>query len=546
MLTLKRLGIYLASFLIVVILVITLVDWKWLDKYLVNAANKTSSQSDDNSLNKKIVLINLERPVTGSEGASFKLFRQHIIQLLNTIAKEAREKNAPEGVVLDIWFSNDTTELANLEAALKQLKDLQVPVYAVYNINEDHEYSDINDIDFDDIEANHAVDLYNDYLAGSGGKLPGSGRYHTFFYPDNDVANYENDIHLFSGMFDSVLIESLASKVYTDLTDAKPLPKRDGSVVPIRSSAEISSKTYTFIADSILSTGTFQLAEGTIPIDIDKNIVIVGDIKNDLVDFGNKEIPGPYILTWALSDLLGNNSNVKLPIENLYLIIGQILFFSFFVVLVFALLFKYAKSLQTKPAVIAVAAIIITTVFLVIYGKIILGFNYVIPAGHTIAAMLAASVLCWRFAYKFLVTGVAEGAQKYDVFISYSRSQGEWVDKNVYEPLAAFRKPNGDKLNIFFDKKSIGVGEAFTAKYMWAIVDTKNFIAVLSEDYYNKNHCRNELDCAVKRKVEKLLKIQMIAFSDKAVPEAFNSFNYLEKNRNPDFIKTIENEFSTQ
>ena len=75
---------------------------------------------------------------------------------------------------------------------------------------------------------------------------------------------------------------------------------------------------------------------------------------------------------------------------------------------------------------------------------------------------------------------------------------------------------------------------------MWAIVDTKNFIAILSDDYYNKNHCRNELDCAVKRKVEKLLSIQMIAFSDKAVPEAFNSFNYLEKTRNPDFIKTIE------
>ncbi len=545
MLTLKRLGIYLATFLIVVSFVIGLVDWKWLDKYLVNEANKTSNQ--DNLLNKKIVVVNLEKPAGGSEGESFKLFRQHIISLLHTIAQEAREKNAPEGVVLDIWFSNDTTELENLKAALKQLKDLNVPVYAVYNINEDHEYSNIDNIDFDDIEAKHAVDLYNDYLAGSGGKSPGSGRYHTFFYPDKDVVNYENDIQLSSGIFDSVLIESLARRVYTDLTDSKPLPKREGSVVPIRSSEEISRKTYTFIADSIQSTRVFQPAEGVnTPIDIDKNILIVGDISNDIVDFGDKKIPGPYIVTWALSDLLGNNSNLKLPIENLYVIIGQILFFSLFTVLVFALLFKYVKSLQTKPAFIAVLAFMISMIFFFIYGKLILSFNYVIPAGHTIAAMIVASLLSWRFAHKFLVTGVAEGSQKYDVFISYSRSQGDWVDKNVYEPLAAFRKPNGDKLNIFFDKKSIGIGEAFTAKYMWAIVDTKNFIAILSEDYYIKNHCRNELDCAVKRKVEKLLNIQMIAFSDKAVPEAFNSFNYFEKTRNPDFIKVIEDTLSGQ
>ena len=34
-------------------------------------------------------------------------------------------------------------------------------------------------------------------------------------------------------------------------------------------------------------------------------------------------------------------------------------------------------------------------------------------------AMLIAALLCWRFAHKFLVTGVVEGSEKYDVFISY-------------------------------------------------------------------------------------------------------------------------------
>ena len=99
------------------------------------------------------------------------------------------------------------------------------------------------------------------------------------------------------------------------------------------------------------------------------------------------------------------------------------------------------------------------------------------------------------------------------MYLSAIPGAGRVGDENVYEPLAALRKPNGDKLNIFFDVKSIGIGEAFTAKYMWAIVDAKCFIPVISEDYYKKNHCKNELDCAIKRWVEKLISIEAIAFS---------------------------------
>ncbi|MCY7422518.1 MAG: toll/interleukin-1 receptor domain-containing protein [Chitinophagaceae bacterium] len=548
MLTLKRLAVYFITFIVSVALVIGFVNWKWLDKYLVNEANKISS--DNELLNKEIVFINLEKQTHGSEAESFKLFRKSIIKLLNTIAGEAKDKKGPKGVVLDIWFSNDTTELENLKAALKQLKDLKVPVYASYNINEKHESIDLEKIDFSEVEDKHAIDLYNDYLAGADGKNPGSGRYHTFFYPEKNVANYENDIYLKSLIFDSVLIESLARKVTLDLSNSQNLsrnPKRGGSIVPYGNLAEIENKTFTFIADSTRSAGVFQSPSGVnAPIDINKNILVVGDAENDLVDIGTKKIPGPYIVTWALSDLLDNNNRLKLPIENLAVIIGQILFFSFFTVLIFALLFKYIKKLQTKPAVIAAIAFAASMIFFFIYGRLILGFNYVIPAGHTIVASIIAALLCWRFAHKFLVTGVAEGSQKYDVFISYSHSQSDWVYKNVYEPLATVKKANGEKLNIFFDKKSIGFGEAFTAKYMWAIVDAKNFLAVISEDYYGKNHCRNELDCAVKRKVEKLLNVQILAFTFKCVPEAYTVFNCIDKSVDPDFIKAISENLATE
>lgn len=542
MLTIKRLAVYLLTFLLISCIVIFLVDFKQFDNYLVGQANKTSKK--DEIVNKEIVYVHVDNhPAAESECMSFTLYRQSIIKLLNTVAEQTRNNNGPKGVVLDFWFSNDKTELNNLEAAILQLKDLQVPVYGVYNVNIANESVDLQSIDFDKIEAKHAVDLYDFALTGPDtGSL---GRFHTLFYAEQNMASYENSIYLQSDTNGNVTeIAFLPLRVAQDLTDSRSLvgdEHRRGSIVPYGSIKEMQKRTFTFNADTFSSIGSFTSPPGSIiPIDMDKKILVVGDEINDRIDIGKGYMPGPYILTWALSDLLDNYNRLKLPIENLYVIIGQMIAFSFFTVLVFALLFKYVKGLQTKPALIALLSFLAGVGCLYIYYWLMLTFKAVIPAWQTIAAMVVACFLSWRFAHKFLVTGVAEGSQKYDVFISYSRGQGEWVYKNVYEPLAALRKPNGDKLNIFFDVKSIGIGEAFTAKYMWAIVDTKCFIPVISEEYYKKNHCKNELDCAVKRWVEKLLTIQAIAFSFSAVPEAYNTINFVDINKDPNFIETIK------
>ncbi len=550
MLTLKRLGLYLFIFFITVTLLIVLVKFRRFDNYLVNEANKASNWN--NELNKDIVLINLEKNKAGSEVNDDNHFRRNIINLLNTIAIEAKNNKGPKGVLLDLYFSSDSTYITQLKTALKQLKDLKVPVYASYNINEKHERLEINNIDFDAVEANHATDIYSNYLKGSEEINAGAGRYHTFFYPDKDVANYENDIYLFSSLGeDSVLIGSLVQKVGMDLNSSgsiSHISKRVGSLVPYRSPSMMEKATYTFIPGQNESPGIFKPgAAHKVAVDMNKNIMVVGDMANDRVNIDNKrQIPGTYIVTWALSNLLDSNTGLKLPIESLYLIIGQILFFSFISVLIYALLFKYVKRLQTKPAVIAFISFAVTALIFFSYFRVVFSFNYVIPASHTIVATCVACILSYRFAHKFLVTGVAEGSQKYDVFISYSRSQSDWVDKYVYAPLAAYTKPNGEKLKIFYDKKSIGIGEMFTTKYMWAIVDTKYFIPIFSDDYYLKNHCRNEMDCAVKREIEKLLSIQAIALSFKAVPEAFNCINFIDVTKTPGFIQVIEAELSKQ
>jgi hypothetical protein len=156
--------------------------------------------------------------------------------------------------------------------------------------------------------------------------------------------------------------------------------------------------------------------------------------------------------------------------------------------------------------------------------------------------MFIAALLAWRYAHKFLVTGIAEGGEKYDVFIRYSRGNKDWVIKNVYEPLNELRTSEGDKLNIFFDQKSIGIGEAFTSKYMWGIVDSRFFIPIISDEYYGKNHCKNEMDLAYKRSVEKLINILPIAFSYEVVPQIYTHINFSDISKNPDFFSSIKNE----
>ena len=99
-------------------------------------------------------------------------------------------------------------------------------------------------------------------------------------------------------------------------------------------------------------------------------------------------------------------------------------------------------------------------------------------------------------------------------------------------------------MKIFFDEKSICIGEQFTAKYMWSIVDSKVFIPIISEEYYGKNHCKNEMDLAVKRSVEKLIRLMPIVFSYDCVPEAFQHINFMDVSINKDFIESIKAELT--
>ena len=168
----------------------------------------------------------------------------------------------------------------------------------------------------------------------------------------------------------------------------------------------------------------------------------------------------------------------------------------------------------------------------------------IIPIGMTLMGMALAAFLTWRFALKFLVMGIIGGGDVYDVFISYSHNDYDWVKNNLYLPLSEFKKKDGSKLKIFFDEKSIGVGEQFTIKYMKGIADSKVIIPVISETYNVKNHCQNELNMAIKRSVEKLMVMTPVTFNFNIVPQILTHILILDVNQNKNFMENLKTELN--
>lgn len=519
--TLRRLAIYLITFFVLLTLSLTLTSfWKQWDAYLYGKLY-LDAEAYQNNLSDQIAVVHIEKPDLDSKDASLKQFRDKIIAFLNTVSARRATNENPKAILLDISFSKDTIQLKALQQAVQQLTDKNEKVYGVYSLKDYFNQSPI----FQSNDAGQAKVLYDSVFTG--------GRLHSGFVVHDGLISYPSDIYLQTGFRDSVQIESIIKRVNLDQQGAKINPEFEQLVSPLGPIEAMRKQTYNFeIADGGTMAGSFSPA-----LNIDDKFVLVGDLKNDYQK--DIETPRTYFMAWALNEKLVDQKMVKQPMNNLVIIIGQTLFFSFFTVLVFSLLFKYITPLKTKPKTVGVLAFTISLIFFVLYGKLIYSFDKIIPIGLTLLGMLIAVLLTWRFAYKFLVTGVAEGAEKYDVFISYSHGNSEWVKKNVYEPLKTFKKKNGENFDIFFDEKSIGVGEAFTSKYMWGIVDSKVFIPIISEEYYKKNHCINEMDLAYKRSVEKELKIFPIVFSFNCVPPIYTHINFLDITVNPEFMDAI-------
>jgi TIR domain len=523
---LKRLSAYLIVFVILLAGFVVTGLWQYLDYVVYRTLYLDAAKHIH--LADNILLIDVPYRSDDSDNDPTE-YRLRLADLLGVIA--ASERDRPQAVVLDVWISNDGRGLADLADAIRRLRARRegpVDVYASFNPTADGKQN------AEQLWKEHAQDLYRSVLTGYG---------HTLLNLSMGVLSYEPELQIPAAAGTTELISALPTKVAMDLGRLDGVPGGEAVVLPVGREEEMRSQTVAFMhAGKATSNGTFfRSRAATVPVvpNLDRKIVLVGSVLEDR--YKDASQAGPNLVAWALNDQMKRDRQAREPLNNGALVIGQTLSFAGFTVLVFALLFKYLKRLQTMPALMASLSVGISLVALAMVGAAALTLKYVVPVGLTLFAIGLAGVLAWRFALKFLVTGLAEGCAKYDAFISYSRQHSEWVVKNLYEPLKAMRKADGSELIVFFDRTEIGLGEAFTAKYMWAIVDSRFFIPVFSADYYARNHTRNEMDMAYKRSVEKKIVILPVAHSAQGIPEIYSHLNFVDAQADPRFIEEIRN-----
>lgn len=509
----KRLRIYIILFFLLLIPLIALNNfWKQLD-YAVYKSFYLYVSEEDKFLRPDIALIDLPYNSNVSGGDRRENYRSRMADLLFTIDSIAKPELKPKAVILDIWFSQDKIGLDTLKKAIKKLRDDGIRVYAVFNMLD---YKDA--MSFEERNNKMDIELYDKYLDGK--------RLHNLFYARHDVVSYSSLIHFKKEDGQDKIILSLPFKVAKD-DDKMNYKKSDSTVnknfiLPLGDQKELENRTYTFKHEAGKTRGGIFEGPSNNPLSINGIHLIVCSLEADYKK--NIEQSGPHLLAWALNDQLKPVPIAKKPMESMVFIMAMLLFFSFFVAQIYALLFKFVRKLQTKPRIISALSFLIGTFLYLGTGFLLLNFmDTIIPIGLTLVSMLMVSLMAAHFCNKFLITKFAEGSDKYDVFISYSHAHKDEVKKNIYQPLSEFTKSNGEKLNIFFDEKSIGIGEAFTSKYMWGIVDSKYFVSFISEDYYGKSHCKNELDLAYFRTLENppLIQIYPIAKDIKYVPEIY-------------------------
>ena len=200
--------------------------------------------------------------------------------------------------------------------------------------------------------------------------------------------------------------------------------------------------------------------------------------------------------------------------------------------------------MQTQPLILAIISFLSGLVILMVIIYFMPG-NKIIRPGLPLLSMFMVAVFIWQYKKKFIKLGLIDGGETYDLFISYSRKQAKWVKKNVYKQLKDFRNSEDRKINIFFDEESIPPGEQFQDIYKDAILNSKIFLPVFSEDYFKSNHCTYEINFAELRRTETKnsetnFRIYPLAFNFDIIPKKHTDINIVHIDDKNSFLKGLK------
>ncbi|HTU69412.1 MAG TPA: toll/interleukin-1 receptor domain-containing protein [Candidatus Baltobacteraceae bacterium] len=275
---------------------------------------------------------------------------------------------------------------------------------------------------------------------------------------------------------------------------------------------------------------------------------------NQLHGPGFVDVPGPMLLAWALSDMIGGAGYQVKPLESglLVFVVLCSLVTAFATAAFFLLLrrFRLRGARYLLPAISATLGLMVTALALFVAGKIsidVLSPPAVYPqvslayAGILLSAVLsgvrASQVPTWE--------DDPRAKRDWDVFLSYAHADIDWVYSHIKVPLDKVTLPNR-KLNVFFDKDwdSLESGIDWLPQLTRDVMNSRFVIAIYSDSYFKqgeKGYCYHELTCAYKRWIEtgdpSFLRPIMIGAPN--IPQEFQRVNAVGPDKLDDIIADI-------
>ncbi|HVS47236.1 MAG TPA: TIR domain-containing protein [Verrucomicrobiae bacterium] len=230
---------------------------------------------------------------------------------------------------------------------------------------------------------------------------------------------------------------------------------------------------------------------------------------------GSVNIGGPELVAWALSDARdAATMRGTQPVNGMLLLLAAA--FSGITALAFVACFLLLKRLRLQsarrflPWAAAVLGCCIGLGVFAAFEALMLGLGKIQPQVSLVsfAVFLAAGLSGVRGNQIVAADrgfGFDDEAPDYDIFISYAHGDIEWVRENVYEPFRKAKLPNGNGLEVFFDKTALHTGDDWLPVLSRAVLYSRLVVPVFSENYFrqeNKGYCLFELGCAFRKWIE--------------------------------------------
>jgi len=528
-----RLLVYLVGFVLLLSISAIIFDDKLrnIDLYTYKALYFNSDYNDFNS--NQISIIDLP-PISKEKPTDY---RKRIVELLDTIYQLSMTLNPGErpNIILDFAFMENGEEDSDFIETINKLKADVINVYGVYDVVVSND-----GLNWQMNENNRDVELYDKFS---------KGRLHTrvnvnctgiIWY--DSYLKFEDSINNSNKLITALPLKVVKPKEIFTNKDVQTF------VLPYGSQENLKAHTWIYkpVKDSTNVTNKLlPIKNSDNEFDVRNQYIIIGDFINDKVTINEETIiPGSYLVAWAIFGQI-NNELSKQPINNPLLQFIIVLFGVGVILLVFNFIFKQFKKLQTKLILIAAISFLFGLIVLFIIVYFFTPENKIIRPSFPALSMFLTSIFIWQYKKIYIKRGLIEGNKTYDVFISYSRSQTKWVKNNLYNSLKGFRNSEDKKINIFFDEESIPEGELFHSYYRDAIINSKLFLPIFSEDYFNKNHCMEELKLALFRVTETKgsdneLKIYPLAFNIDKVPAQYRDRNITLIDDENTFMKKLK------